>query len=290
MNLTEKRCSLLSDLVTYTKGLSTMESVLLNNNGRYAATHPTTQTLAIDQLNVDSSYQRKSLTSPKKMARNWDPRAAGQIVVGRRPDGSYWIIDGQQRRTAMRILQITTWDCLVIPTNGPEDEAKIFALLNGGRTNLTGRDLFKSRLVSGDLTAHAIVEICQKAGFTVSTAHNQTATNIAALNTLYSVGLQERGLEIIERSLRLISRCWPNDPLTTQALFLRGMFTFIGQHGDKVEDERAFRMFRNHTATRITQDARKSIGRDISANIMRTLARLYNSRLQPKNRLVFSEE
>lgn len=245
--------------------------------------------LPIDRLMIDQTYQRKLSPSHKRIARNWNRRAAGMLIIGRRPDGSLWVIDGQQRLGAMRILGVSSWPCQVIDTAGAEDEAKIFSILNGGRTALTGRDVFRSRLASNEPLALLVCQICNECGFRFSLSSNCGTNEIGALSTIYAIASTDDGPEILRKTLRLIRSAWPGDRSAIQATYLRGVAYFFSKHGGRIDERRAINVFVKYTADRIIQDAKRTIGGDLSSNITRALTRLYNTRLNAKNRLPVEE-
>ena len=93
--------------------------------------------LSIDQLNVDMSYQnrpRERITN--QIAAHFSEALLGILVVGQRPDGSYWICDGETRRQGIlrRGEKQRVVRCLLFKTEGPKQEALLFAWLNSRRS------------------------------------------------------------------------------------------------------------------------------------------------------------
>jgi hypothetical protein len=108
--------------------------------------------ILIDELKIDSSYQRgeASNTSTLEKAKSMQHAAMSAIVVAQRVDGSYWIVDGLQRTlAAKRRGDITHMDCMVFQSSGQNHEAEIFLLCNKGRTPVTALHKYKTSVTAG---------------------------------------------------------------------------------------------------------------------------------------------
>lgn len=107
--------------------------------------------LPLSKLQVDE-YQRgeakTSFTIDK--AKNFNFAAAGAIVVGRRDDGTYWIVDGLQRYLAeLKRGDIKNIDCMVFDSEGKKHEAEIFLLCNStGRINVNANVKFRTSVIA----------------------------------------------------------------------------------------------------------------------------------------------
>ena len=82
--------------------------------------------VAVADLQVDPSYQRCVKPNHKKIARDFDPNALGVPLVGQREDHSLWIVDGQQRVEALKLLGKVNVRVEVFASKGPEHEAHVF--------------------------------------------------------------------------------------------------------------------------------------------------------------------
>jgi len=124
--------------------------------------------LPISSLDVDPSYQ----TRPRdrivnQVANNFSEALLGTLKVSRRPDGSYWIIDGESRRQGLlrkgdkhRLLR-----CEVFETAGQRQEALLFAWFNSRRSREQTRleTNFKAYGVAG--TDHGFNKAIEDCGF-----------------------------------------------------------------------------------------------------------------------------
>lgn len=113
-----------------------------------------------DLILVDASYQRGA---PAKramaIASAWDWSYAGVLVVGRRSNGEYYVIDGQHRAAAAKLrADIKYVPCLIIEVDGTKmDEAAAFVHINKSRTNVGPCDLHRANVMRG-VTSSCLVE------------------------------------------------------------------------------------------------------------------------------------
>jgi hypothetical protein len=108
--------------------------------------------IPIDKLNVDSSYQRgeASNTGTLEKAKRMQFAAAGAIIVAKRFDGTYWIVDGLQRTlAAKRRGDIKEMQCMVFPSKGKDHEAEVFLLCNKGRVPVCAMHKYKTSVTAG---------------------------------------------------------------------------------------------------------------------------------------------
>jgi hypothetical protein len=80
------------------------------------------------QLAVDHAYQRNlSESRIKKMAATWSWAACGALKVALRPNGEWYVFDGQHRLVAAQLVKdILALPCLVYEMDTVTDEAKGF--------------------------------------------------------------------------------------------------------------------------------------------------------------------
>lgn len=128
------------------------------------------QILNLASLNLDESHQRGDKAHAEKIAKDFDPAACDALLVCQRPDGSYWDVDGRQRRKALMQLGYTEWICRIVKSTGPEFEAKLFITKNGAYGTvkpLSAQELFKGQLVARDKISLLVVETVEAAGLRI---------------------------------------------------------------------------------------------------------------------------
>jgi hypothetical protein len=251
------------------------------------------QKIKISDLNICHAYQRtvkRHVVSKIKQA--FDPSAFSTIKVGRRKDGSFWIVDGQQRTTAAKELGHESVPCDVFESRGASHEAEIFRLINGGRQNITRNELFKAALESGDTQSVEIVAAVERMGYAIglssgSNARSNVIRQAAPLEKLYEIGKSE----MIERVLRCISLAWSNDASATKSFVLTGLARFFKDYPNADESRvvKALLEISPNQILRHAEDSRQLMGGNRDLVVSRVVAIQYNKRLSAKNRLAVKE-
>lgn len=187
--------------------------------------------IGVDELNISDAYQRTIVPARvSSIAKNLDQDALGSLTVGRRPDGSYWVVDGMQRLTALRKLGIAMVPCDVFESEGPEHEARVFRLKNRERTNVTSIALFRAQLTEGDQQTLAIASIVKRAGLKIALRDEKQGwpyvRAVKALERAYS----RVGGDGLLKSLQILSDAWPAEDGAIQGDMIDGMCMFMAKN------------------------------------------------------------
>jgi hypothetical protein len=136
-------------------------------------------------LNVDHGYQRDHIREGRvnRICSEWSWVSYGVLTVGRRPDETLWVIDGQHRKLAAdKRSDIDLLPCLVFDMAEQSAEAKAF-LAGNDRGSVTVLDSFKALLAQDDATAVTLRAALTHAGYVVS--KSQSAGTVTCIGTLY---------------------------------------------------------------------------------------------------------
>lgn len=123
------------------------------------------------QLNVDHDYQRDNVRHARvnRIAHRWSWVKFGAISVARRPDGTFWVCDGQHRKLAAdKRSDVGELPCMVFDSTGQVDEANYFLAINGDRGPVAKIDAYKALLAQHDTNAMAVDEMVRASGYTVA--------------------------------------------------------------------------------------------------------------------------
>jgi len=128
------------------------------------------------QLHCDPRYQRP--VKEKKVwriANYWNWPGCGALAVARRPDGSYFIYDGQHRyRAAMCLPQVQELPCLVYEMAELRDEAAGFISINLERSTLPITERFQALLMVGNRQATRLEQMAREAGRHIGVPSDKT--------------------------------------------------------------------------------------------------------------------
>ena len=228
-----------------------------------------TKLIALDQLSIDDDYQRGRKGNSDHIGANYDPLIAGAIIVACRKSKKMIIIDGQQRWKGAKIAGYKEILCLVFPSTGITQEAKLFAELNGKhRVRVTPGENFRAALCGRVPSALKIKEITTKLGFELSLSpigpHQWPMIQaISGIEKIYKLG-GPGGLESI---LHTIKELWVFDANSLKGDFLLGFWAFYdaARKNDGFDIKRMKETFKGiKPATIIQQALLESIGIGVS--------------------------
>ena len=191
--------------------------------------------LPISGLNIcntgKGAYQRPLRQKwAQWIADHFDPDEFGVLVVAERGDGTYWVLDGQQRLAALRLLGWSSDQqvpCEIIAEPSLQREAELFAGRNR-RVNLRYLDLFMARVAAGEARAVAVAHIIESCGYRVS--HLERAGNLYAVQACERVYQGYRGLTsgkeypgALRATLETIRAAWGARPDGVRGPIIQGI-------------------------------------------------------------------
>lgn len=236
--------------------------------------------LRLDEINVYPEYQRVPRTGVRGIVKNYNPRAVGIVSVAKRPDGSFWLMDGLQRVTALQQLGIETVRADVIPCDTVQEEAELFGLLNK-RVSLTAIELFNAHIIGQHGDAIAVKKIAESHGFTVPTRRVRgDRTDETKARELACVGALLRayrriGWDGLNAILGALAQLWPGDPLRTHHDIIGGLWVWYSRHKGQADMKRLVARLSKFTPQRLIATGSLGLG-GRSENLTDAIERLYD--------------
>lgn len=168
---------------------------------------PAIQWLPINALRINDTYQREVRENGKsnviQIAKNFNWSKFGIVLVAALKDGTFAIIDGQHRTIGAAARGIEEVPCLILYDVNVEEQANIFAAINGKVTSMSPLAIFHAELAAKDPKAIIISELCKEAGVVICRyvkPHNHLLRNeTVSINTIKSM------LNYYNRNLVLLS-------------------------------------------------------------------------------------
>jgi hypothetical protein len=174
------------------------------------------------------------------------PEALGLPAVSLRADGSYVVLDGQNRVALARLSgwadnDLAMIECQIYEGLDLAQEAGLFVLLNDSRAPKAIHK-FLARITEGEPVACQIAEIAERCSWRI--AANPGANAITAVSTLERIHRADlkrsKGAtpEVLERALSTIAEAWQRTPGASHEAIIGGIGTFYltyGQAIDKVD-------------------------------------------------------
>lgn len=268
------------------------------------------QVIHVDVLNVDHEYQRPpNPTRAKAMSgKAFDQDLVGRLIVSRRSDGSYWVVDGQHRLIAMKLTGITHVPCVVYSGWTRQQEAHNFVKLNQG-IKPSAYDLHHSRVCEGEPIAVDIEAIVAEIGGKIGPRNNPDTGlihHISCVDTLRRIyglrnehglypveryGGKTNGREHLRRTLRIIMAAWGAAALDRtevvrpfHADVVKGLATFLWFAPDdpNYSEERLIEALRKVAPGRLTQKASGKPGVGVPRGIAEAIREQYNAATRVK--------
>ncbi len=253
----------------------------------------------IDLASVQfDEYQRgEKAAHVRSINRGLNLASIGTPIVGERPDGSLWGIDGLQRMTALLNAGIDQWECLVIKSTGPAFEAKLFQNINSKRLNVSTMEQFRAAVFAEDPIALAVVEEVKEAGLVFHFRHHsskakseiESGRSPMCYKGMYDLVKQgsddandpKDGKALLVRTLALCSATWPRDDVALEGKFVRSLGQILYQFGDRIDDARFVEKLKAWPTVRIVQTAKTSTAGAMRSIKLQLLER-YNHSLRNK--------
>lgn len=205
--------------------------------------NPDLRPILLSALVVDPEVQRAlDNRRVEKIAAELVHDALGTVTVSQRRKGTYHIIDGQHRVSALRLVEgdgvkvmCRVFDGLTI-----QEEAEMFRLLNN--TAKPGAlDLFRVRVVEGEEVAVFINDMLARHGFTLGLSGSGSVfAAVAAAERVYRIEPNA-----LEWTLSTIVRAWGREGAAGDGRIVLGLGLVYARYGTAVAPaEMADRMAR----------------------------------------------
>jgi hypothetical protein len=181
-------------------------------------------------LNIDHEYQRDEVNVGKvrTIASAWSWAGCGAISVALRPDGRFFVFDGQHRVLAAKTrADITTLPCMVFECDSVAKEAAGFLVTNSERKPVTAIDKFRSLVITEDDAAKRVKGVLLDLGLEISKTANRPG-QIKCVARCMSLATND--FECFKKSIVLAQRvCMNVSPIPED--IVTGLFCLHRKHG-----------------------------------------------------------
>jgi hypothetical protein len=188
------------------------------------------------ELRIDDSYQRSIDTGPSRalinrIANDWDWRMCLPLVVSKRDDGYFYVIDGQHRLAASNLRSdIPFLPCCVFVFENVAEEAKMFVAMNRARRAVNRLDDFHAAQASGNEDALAIKGLIEAVGFTVSrkTGSGAWAPGEVAFTSAIAKARRRYGDRLVMTALEIMAEAFKGERLVVGSPVFTGICGMLG--------------------------------------------------------------
>lgn len=192
------------------------------------------RTIKLGECAIDREAQREATVSAvRDLANKFDPNLMGTIVVSHR-DGKYWVLDGQHRCLALKMVlgdDADDWEIEADVYEGltEAEEAEMFLSLND-RKVVSSFDKFKVSVTAGRADEADVDRIVRAHGLRISQNGKQGSIGaVSALMFVYGLG----GPRLLSSTLSVMSSAW--ESTVWDSFIIRGMALFLNRYGDRVD-------------------------------------------------------
>lgn len=241
----------------------------------------------MDKLFIDNIYQRDlSKQKVNRLLKEWNEAVDLPVLVSKRDNGFYSVIDGQHRTIKKKIEGRLEVFCKVIEGLTIEDEAMLFTVTNKDRKSPSSGDMFRANLAAKDSLHMTIEDIVNKHNYELSfNGSTGNGTNkIQAVGTLKRI-CERISQENLDKTLELINVIWGNNKDALSGQMLSGVSRFINgaekiKHFDKkrliqkLQKKAPFEVIREGKSYKIMY------GGEMEQNIALAIVDIYNERLR----------
>lgn len=177
-------------------------------------------------------YQRVlNMINVKKIAQNFDIAKVGVLVVSKRVDGTYAVLDGQHRLSAMRRIGKVAANCIVLDGLTVQQEADYFRRQNENKQALRITDTFNASIWAEDDESLRIKELVGKYGFRFGKSGSQMC--ICAIGALQKT-VRLFNFDTLEKVLATIAVTWPTDTIILRREMLAGLAEFWSRFAGRI--------------------------------------------------------
>jgi len=187
--------------------------------------------IPIDGIRIPSYQRVLDEQRVLRIIRKFNPLKMNALIISKRDDGAYYVIDGQHRMVVLQRLGIPSAVCMVIEGLTEEQEAELFRSQNDEVRTPTIYDRHHAGVVANDLNDITLAMKLEKHGYKI---HRSKGTRlISAITTLHRI-MKDYGISTLDRVLEYSSLTWPDDPHATRKEMLAGLAEFIKNTGDRI--------------------------------------------------------
>lgn len=203
----------------------------------------------------------------ERMTQRFRIHSVGTLLINERPDGGYWIVDGQHRKEALEKLYGPEfeWWCFLVHVAGPPEEAAIFVEVNADHARPAPGILFQGRLIRGEQVALDIEKLVIEAGMSLHLSSGREGPNelpTSVLDEIYS----KWGADRLRQVLAFSHKTWGGQKGFSSSAVVLGVATFFHHYGEhrSFDTDKISQVLTEFQVQYVYREAKIVAGRDFS--------------------------
>lgn len=240
----------------------------------------------LKKLTIDERIQRPlNKVWVEREAERFNPDAFGTLIVSRRRDGRYVVIDGQHRSALYEHMGYVDQllPCTVLTGLSFEQEARLFNVLNVQRRTVQYIDRFRNDVNAKEPVALAVRDICKEFNLTIGRGtQDRNIQAAAALVSVYQGNQRGSGRNPIalRRALMTLKAAWGDGWETWNGSIIEGVGLCFLRFDNKIDPaELATKLAKHGSVAKLlgrARDWRAVHGRGIATAVAAVVTDLYN--------------
>lgn len=191
----------------------------------------------------------------EEIVNHFDPGKLGVLIVNRRPNGSYAVIEGQHRLLALRRLGFKAANCIVFTGMTEQQEANFFKHQRDNTHALSSKDMFKAGIIEGDEVDNTIQQIIVQNGFYVEVGG--TGTKIDAIASLKKI-VKIFNYSVLDYTLAYAGTTWPGNKKAISREMLAALAEFASRFKDQVPVEQFAKRMKDYNPEDLVSTIRQT--------------------------------
>jgi hypothetical protein len=241
--------------------------------------------LHASKMFIDNGYQRPvSKEKINDMLKSFDEKALTALIVSKRENGTYAVIDGQHRYQAGKIAGVEYFNCLVYDGLEYKVEADMFHKINVKRGIVKSTLQFKSALEAQHEMAIHIKEIVENNGYHIEFVKSTKPTNMIACVAELIKAYQISPLHL-DLVLQVLRAAYDGNKKSLAVYFIEGTSLFIKNHIKEINLKRFVTLLKNTPIDTLLEKAKKRKdfeGGRLGYCLEIQMLELYNKKLRTK--------
>ena len=228
-------------------------------------------------LFTDSSYQREVRQDVvKKIVKHWNEKLVNPPKVSLRPDGSYFIFDGQHTVAAwMAVHGNEPISCRIYTGLTREEEKDLFVLQNGVVSSVSNVAKLRAEYNLGNPDVNDMVKAASLLGLTVVFGTNASGNYIIncvdCLNTIY----KKLGRDNYINVLTVVRNTWEGERDSLCRGIFGGVAFIYENYADKITNAKMIEALKRHTPDYYLREAKDLTG-PLNRRVAKVMIKSYN--------------
>lgn len=242
---------------------------------------PALEFVEVTLIDTDRNYQREIRAGlVERILKKFEWRKFGAVVLSRKPDGRFNVVEGQHRVKAATLHPaVDKVPAVIVDHDKTAAEADSFLAINRDRMAVSSVEQYWAGLTAGDDTAIAISRVLQSAGCDVVPAQGHYKPNLTNSISAIDRCLKRYGHGATRRALLIIRAAWPDDAKSLRGTLITALARIIRNNEKTVADPELVAAIRPQSIAKLTAHAetfRKLSGGSAETALSKTIAELYN--------------